>query len=72
VEVLLDILADLAFLGSIALPLWGMVLCAMLRFGEDVGERPAGQRGPVLGDRPVHGASGPTMDHPAPAGTRAS
>jgi hypothetical protein len=43
VETLLNVLCDLALLGSIALLLWGMVLCAMLEWGERNRE-PRGKR----------------------------
>jgi uncharacterized membrane protein len=57
VESLLHILGDLAVLGSIALLLWGVVLCAMLELGETRRERRAGER--------FHrrGVSEPRMDH---------
>lgn len=38
-ELLLSILADLARLGSVALLLWGMVLCAMYSLGEEIDEQ---------------------------------
>jgi hypothetical protein len=38
-------LGDLALLGSIGLLLWGMVLCAMLEWGEGSRQRP-GKRFP--------------------------
>jgi hypothetical protein len=40
VETLLNVLCDLALLGSIGLLLWGMVLCVMLEWGERSRERP--------------------------------
>lgn len=63
-EALLQILGDLAVLSSIALVLWGMVLCAMLGFGEGSHERPAGQRRGAFRDRLVRGSSGPRAASP--------
>ncbi len=60
-EVLLNILGDLARLGSIALLLWGMVLCAMLGLDEESRERLSGQRLPASGDKPVRGFADPHL-----------
>jgi hypothetical protein len=43
VEVLLNVVSDLAVLGSIALLVWGMVLCSMLALGEGRHARVAGE-----------------------------
>jgi hypothetical protein len=64
VEVLLNILVELGFLGSIALLLWGMVLCAMLRFGDGSHRRLARARDRELGVQPVSGSPDPA--HPPP------
>lgn len=37
-EALFDIIADLGFVSSVALVLWGMVLCARHGFGSDVAD----------------------------------
>jgi hypothetical protein len=64
VEVLLSILVELGVLGSIALLLWGMVLCAMLRFGDGSHRRLAQPRDRELRVRPVSGSPDPA--HPQP------
>ena len=63
-EVLLNILVELGFLGSIALLVWGMVLCAMLRFGDGSHRRRARPRDRELGVQPVSGSPDPA--HPQP------
>jgi hypothetical protein len=64
VEVLLNILVELGFLGSIALLVWGMVLCAMLRFGDGSHRRLARPRDRELGVQPLSGSPDPA--HPQP------
>ena len=66
-EVLLNILVELGFLGSIALLLWGMVLCAlcaMLRFGDGSHRRLARPRDREFGVQPVSGSPDPAHPHP--------
>ena len=46
-EAFLIILGDLAVVGSIALLLWGMALCAMVGSGQGSRELPAGERLPA-------------------------
>ena len=63
-EVLLNILVELGFFGSIALLLWGMVLCAMLRFGDGKHRRRAQPRDREFGVPPVSDSPDPAHPHP--------
>jgi hypothetical protein len=59
VEVLLNIFVELGFLVSIALLLLGMVLCAMLRFGDGSHRRLARPLDREFGVQPVSGSPEP-------------
>jgi hypothetical protein len=64
VEVLLNILVELGFLVSITLLLLGMVLCAMLRFGDGSHRRRARPRDREFGVQPVSGSPDHAHLHP--------